>query len=226
MESRRIGGLTCGAAAVGFAELVQSLDRQELQTRRAELLFEQVWPHLTDPHTPSSSTVPPRGPRGVDAGRGLGSEQAQCQLSLFDDGGREDADDNPWIAGPSVILQCGAEKEEQISSAHVAKVLLTYFFESCILIASAGFQAVPVKLPTLPIQHLQGAFPPGDIFELVGECIRKFGDKIECLSPGFLGKELSLLCLLSHLGDLGGIPIPIVVFPDKVSDAGWFEHRQ
>ena len=32
MESRRIGGLTCGAAAVGFAELVQSLDRQELQT--------------------------------------------------------------------------------------------------------------------------------------------------------------------------------------------------
>ena len=48
MESRRIGGLTCGAAAVGFAELVQSLDRQELQTRRAELVFEQVRPHVAE----------------------------------------------------------------------------------------------------------------------------------------------------------------------------------
>ena len=73
MESRRIGGLTCGAEAVGFAELVQSLDRQELQTRRAELLFEQVRPHFPEAllifHARSASTVPPCEPRGVGAGR-------------------------------------------------------------------------------------------------------------------------------------------------------------
>ena len=78
----------------------------------------------------------------------------------------------------------------------------------------------------LPVQHLEFAGSSGCILESIGEGIGELLDEPESLSPRIVLKEAELAMPGPHLVKTVLRPVPIVVFPDEISNPRGFEYSK
>jgi hypothetical protein len=125
---------------------------------------------------------------------------------------RKYTDNHPRIRSkPVKLLRC-AEEEMQVTLAELIKIFRFHLLQRNRFITVAA-QTIPVKLSALPIQNLHCALTSIRIFDLIRKCVWQLWDELECFTPRIFSKHLSLLRLLTHLRDLIGLPVTVIVFP-------------
>lgn len=90
------------------------------------------------------------------------------------------------------------------------------------LLCTIKAKTIPKERSGLPVQDLHLAFSARHISTTIREAIGHLRDELERPPPSLLVKQLALVHLASHGGNLLRIPFPIFLLPDKIQNLGRF----
>jgi len=114
----------------------------------------------------------------------------------------------------------------EVRSREPVEILLPNLGQSGLFVTVATVEALPEQRAGLPIQHLHLARFARIVVEPIRKAVWKPFDYLKRCPLGFVGKHLSLHCLIPHFGELCRIPLALLLFPDEVPDPLGPEHGE